>query len=75
MTYIEDFIQYCTTKVIRSDMKSLMKDYMNINIIAAKVLFTVYVSREYLNMEPAMHFSMHINVYLLSYHTYLSFYN
>lgn len=46
MTYIEDLIQYCTTKVIRSDMKSLMKDYMNINIIAAKVLITVYVSHD-----------------------------
>lgn len=40
MTYTEDLIQYCTTctKVIRSDMKSLMKDYLNIQITGAKAL-------------------------------------
>lgn len=38
MTYTEDLIQYCTTKVIRSDMKSLMKDYLKIQITGAKAL-------------------------------------
>lgn len=38
MTYTEDLIQYCTTKVKRSDMKSLMKDYLNIQITGAKAL-------------------------------------
>lgn len=65
MTYTEDHIQYCTTKVIRSDMKSLMKDYLNIQITGAKALIMYNYYIVYLNLDPVMHFSMHIDVYLL----------